>query len=91
MELAMADRKSTRQVKATQYYHDPNHDYFSSHFEELVNNHGGKWIILAKGHLIAICEGGGLNRGLDEAEKRYPESVPFATPIPRAEDIEGIL
>ena len=88
----MARRKSSKKSKTkTQYYHDPNHDYFSSHFEELVDNHGGKWIVLAKGQLIAICEGNEIHRWLDEAERKFPKEVPFATPIPRPEDIECIL
>jgi hypothetical protein len=87
----MTNKKQSEQKQATTYYHDPNHDYFSSHFEELVKKHGGKWVVLAKGHLIAICEGSELNHWLDEVEKKFPQEVPFATPIPREDDIECIL
>jgi hypothetical protein len=87
----MTNQKRSKQVHAANYYHDPNHDYFSSRFEELVQNHGGKWIVLAKGQLIAICEGSELDHWLAEAEKKFPQTVPFATPIPREDDIECLL
>ena len=87
----MAHSRASKKIKTTLYYHNPNHDYFSSHFEELVKNHGGKWIVLAKGHLIAICQGGELNHWLDEAEKKFPQEIPFATPIPREDEIECLL
>jgi hypothetical protein len=83
--------KPSESSNATHYYHDLNHDYFSSHFEELVKNHGGKWIVLSKGDLIAICEGSELNHRIDEAEKKFPRDIPFAAPIPREEDIECLL
>ncbi len=87
----MTRKKYSKQTHATTYYHDPNHDYFSSHFEELVQRHGGKWIVLAKGHPVAICEASELDHWLDEAEKKFPQEVPFATPIPREDDIECVL
>ena len=82
----MARRKSSKAPKTTtQYYHDPNHDYFSSHFEELVTKHGGKWVVLAKGELIAICEGSEIHHWLDNARSKFPNEIPFASPIPRYE------
>jgi hypothetical protein len=87
----MTPKKHPEKTHATNYYHDPNHDYFSNHFEELVQRHGGKWIVLAKGYPVAICEASELDHWLNEAEKKFPQEVPFATPIPREDDIECIL
>lgn len=77
--------------KKGEYYSEPNHDYFSEHFEELVLNHGGKWIVLIKGELISICHEDEITKYLALAREKYPGEVPFASPIPKKEEIECIL
>lgn len=72
-----------------EYYYDPNHEYFTEHFEELVDNHGGMWIVLEEGELVAICEGYEIHQYTEQI--RQKGHVPFATPIPRPEEINCIL
>jgi hypothetical protein len=70
-------------------YYDPNHEYFTEHFEELVDDHGGKWLVLEEGKLVAICEGSETHQYTEQIRQRG--HVPFATPIPRPEEIECLL
>jgi len=70
-------------------YDNPNDAYFGSHFEELVDNYGGKWIVMAEGEVVAICEGHEMPHYADQIRKRG--ITPFAAPIPRPEEIECLL
>jgi len=72
-----------------QYYYDPNDAYFTEHFEELVDHHGGQWIVMAEGEVVAICEGYEIHQYTDQIRARG--IVPFAAPIPRPEEIECLL
>jgi len=72
-------------------YKSKNDAYFSKHFETLVNEHGGKWIIIVKGKKIAICPKHELSQRLKKARERYPDETPLAAPIPRKEELQCIL
>lgn len=89
----MAEKKGSKkkEKEKEEYYYEPNHAYFSEHLEELVIKHGGKWIVLIKGELISICEGHEITKYLALAREKYPGEVPFASPIPREDEIECIL
>jgi hypothetical protein len=87
----MEKREMKKRRKSDEFYCDPNHGYFSEHFQELVEEHGGKWVILVKGRLLAVCERGEIAMYLAQARKKYPDVTPFAAPIPREEEIECIL
>lgn len=65
--------------------------YFQRHFARLVDKHGGKWVVLAEGRLIGIGEGGDVARLIRKARKKFPRSIPFASPIPSREDLECLL
>jgi hypothetical protein len=73
------------------YYHDPNDTYFTKHLEKLVKAHGGKWVVIAGGHLIGVGHEEELKRLAALARKRYPKDVPLMAPIPRREELECIL
>lgn len=89
--MAKAKKKNEKEKEKKEYYYDPNDAYFSKHFEELVTKHGGKWIVLIKGELISICEENEITKYLVLAREKYPGEVPFASPIPREDEIECIL
>ncbi|MCD6220438.1 hypothetical protein J7K43_08665 [Candidatus Calescamantes bacterium] len=72
-------------------YENKNDAYFSAHFEELVNKHGGKWIVIAGGEEIAIGNKHELSQMLKKARKKYPNETPLAAPIPRKEELQCIL
>jgi hypothetical protein len=72
-----------------QYYSNPNHDYFTEHFEELVDHHGGKYLVMADGEVVAICYGHEMDPYVDQIRERG--IVPFIAPIPRPEEIECLL
>jgi hypothetical protein len=72
-------------------YENKNDAYFAKHFEELVNDHGGKWIVLVNGEKIAICSKYELSKILEKARKQFPNQTPFAAPIPRKEELQCIL
>lgn len=92
--MARKTRKRKLDVKTTilvngEPYYDPNHEYFTEHFEELVDNHGGQWIVLAEGELVAICEDDEVLGYVEEVRRRG--LVPFMSQIPRPEEIECLL
>lgn len=89
--MAVTKKKNKKKEEKGEYYYDPNDAYFSKHFEELVIKHGGKWIVLIKGNLISICEENEITKYLALAREKYPGKIPFASPIPREEEIECIL
>ena len=73
----------------SEYLYDPNHEYFMDHFNELVQEHGGRWLVMADGEVVAICEGHEMPHYADRIRARG--IVPFATPIPRPEELECLL
>jgi hypothetical protein len=84
-----AHRAKGETTPEKQYYHDPNDAYYTEHFEELVDNHGGKWIVMADGEVVAICYAHEMDPYIDQIRARG--IVPFAAPIPRPEEIECLL
>ena len=77
--------------KKAQTFFDPNDGYFTKHLEKLVKAHGGKWAVIAGGHLIGVGTEEQLNKLSSLARKRYPKDIPLITPIPRREELECIL
>lgn len=71
--------------------HDLNDRYFRKHFARLVEEHGGKWIILAEGELIGIGGRKDVSKLIQRAKQKYPHSVPFASPIPAPHELECLL
>ena len=71
--------------------HNKNDAYFSAHFEELVNKHGGEWVVIAKGKKVAIGHKYELHEMLKKAREKYPDAIPLAAPIPRKEELQCIL
>ena len=68
-----------------------NDEYFSKHFEKLVDKHGGKWIVIVDGKKFAIGYKYELSKMLKKARKKYPGKTPLAAPIPREEELQCIL
>lgn len=68
-----------------------NDHYFTEHFEELVTEHGGEWIVIAKGELVGIGPKHTVKEMLRNARERFPGEIPLASPIPREEEIECIF
>jgi hypothetical protein len=83
-----ARKKSAILVNGEPYF-DPNHEYFTEHFEELVDNHGGKWILLEEGKLVAICEEYEVHQYAEQIRQRG--HVPFLSPIPTPEEVKCFL
>lgn len=73
------------------YYHDPNDTYFARHLGRLVEDHGGKWGVIAGGRLIGVGHEEELSKLTALARKRFPKDIPLVAPIPRKEDLECIL
>ena len=72
-------------------YKNLNDKYFTDHFEELVENHGGEWIVIAGGKEIGIGPRHKLKYMLEIAKKKFPGEVCLVSPIPKEEEIECIL
>ena len=72
-------------------YRDVDHAYFRKNFSRLVREHGGEWIVLAKGNLIGIGKKNKLNDLILRARSKYPDGIPFIAPIPTKEEIECVL
>lgn len=70
---------------------DLNDDYFTEHFEELVENHGGEWIVIARGEKIGIGPKHKVREMLKIAKEKFPGEVYLISPIPKEEEIECIL
>ncbi|MEW6102943.1 MAG: hypothetical protein AB1630_03855 [bacterium] len=72
-------------------YKDLNDEYFTSHFEELVKNHGGEWIVIAKGKKMGIGPKHEVREMFKMAKEKFPGEVCLISPIPKEEEIECIL
>ncbi len=70
---------------------DLNDRYFQRHFARLVGKHGGKWIVLVGGELIGVGKRKEVARLIQKARTMYPDSIPFASPIPTREELECLL
>ncbi|MDI6792259.1 MAG: DUF5678 domain-containing protein [bacterium] len=68
-----------------------NDEYFTEHFEELVAEHGGEWIVVARGELIGVGPKYTVREMLKKAREKFPHEIPLASPIPKEEEIECIL
>ena len=70
---------------------DLNDRYFQRHFARLVGEHGGKWVVLVGGELIGVGKRKEVARLIQKARTMYPDSTPFASPIPTREELECVL
>lgn len=68
-------------------YKNIDDDYFTEHFEELVQNHGGEWIVITKGDKIGVGPKHTVKNMLKIAQRRFPSEVYLVLPIPKEEDI----
>jgi hypothetical protein len=94
--MARANPKKTKSVArgsraGQRSYRDVDHAYFRKHFSRLVREHGGEWIVLAKGNLIGIGEKDKLNELVLRARSKYPDGIPFIAPIPTKNELECVL
>ncbi len=72
-------------------FKDPNHQYFTDHFADLVEKYAGNWVVIAGGEMIGICPKHQLSALIDQARQKYPDDIPLTAPIPKEEEIECIL
>ena len=68
-----------------------NHRCFTKHFNRLVTQAGGKWVVIAGGQVIRIGPKQALKRMVREAKVRYPDKTPLIAPIPTDQDLQCIL
>ncbi len=73
------------------YYPDPNDVCFRKHFKKLVAQHGGEWVVIAGGEIVAIGPEERVAEMRQKAKALYPDDTPLVTPVPAPEDIECIL
>jgi len=73
------------------FYPDPDNSYFREHFAWLVREHGGKWIVLARGKLIGIGKKDKIPALVQKAQATYPDTTPLIAPIPTKEELECVL
>ncbi len=73
------------------YYYEPNDACFKKHLQKLVKDHGGKWVVIADGHLIGVAHEAEPKKLTALARKRYPKDIPLVAPIPQREELECIL
>ena len=75
----------------SRFFFDPNDECFRRHFTELVEQHGGEWIVIAGGEIVGIGPEAQVSQLSRKARELYPEETPLLAPIPTADDIECIL
>ncbi len=71
--------------------HSRNHRCFTQYFSRLVAHMGGRWVVMAGGHILWIGPKQSLKRMVSEARTRYPEDTPLVAPIPTDQDLQHIL
>ena len=72
-------------------YSDPDDRYFRKHFNRLVRENGGQWIVLAEGKLVGIGKKKKLPGLIQKIHLNYPKATPFVAPIPTKEELECVL
>lgn len=77
--------------RAEYYVRDLDHAYFRKNFARLVREHGGEWIVLARGKLIGTAKRAKLAGLVSKARAGYPGVIPFIAPIPTRAEIECVL
>jgi len=73
------------------YYSDPNDECFRRHFAELVEQHGGKWVVIAGGEIIGVGPEERVRAMSQKARKAHPDDTPLLAPIPTVDEIECVL
>jgi Family of unknown function (DUF5678) len=60
-------------------------DWYTEHFEELVEKYPGKAVAMVNGEIVEV---GDSERGLDRrARKRYPGETPFVIRVPTEQEL----
>lgn len=72
-------------------YADPNDACFRKHFKKLVAQHGGEWVVIAGGEIVAVGPEESVSEMRQKARDLHPDDTPLVSPIPTPEDIECIL
>ena len=94
--MLKANAKRTKLIgrrlpRAAQYVRDLDHAYFRKNFPRLVREHGGEWVVLARGKLIGTAKRDKLARLVAKARVAYPGIIPFIAPLPTRAEIECVL
>ena len=77
--------------KASRLYFDPNDECFRKNFAELVEQHGGEWVVIAGGEIVGIGPEEQVSEMSQKAQELHPNDTPLLAPIPTADDVECIL
>ena len=62
--------------------------WIADHFEELVNEHGGEYLVVVNGEPFIGLDAAKL---FEEARRKYKGFTPTCMPIPKPEDFLSIL
>ena len=68
-----------------------NHRCFTKHFNRLVTQAGGQWVVIARGQVIEVGPKRSLKRMVKQAKARYPGETPLVAPIPTDQELQCIL
>ena len=71
-----------------------NYRYFRKHFNRLVERHGGRMVVIARGRFVGSCthaSRGRLRRMVARIREEHPREIPFVTPVPTARDLASPL
>ncbi len=71
-----------------------NYRYFRKHFTRLVERHGGRMVVIARGRLVGSCPRASstrLTRMVDRVRHDYPDEIPLVTPVPTLRELANPL
>lgn len=68
-----------------------NHRCFTRHFNRLVTRSGGRWVVIAGGHIVQVGPKRALKRMVEQAKTRHPNDTPLVAAIPTDQDLQCIL
>ena len=64
-------------------------DWYTEHFEELIDKYPGKAVAVVKGEIVGVGES---ERDLDRrARQQHPGEIPFVIRVPRPEELVCLL
>jgi hypothetical protein len=64
-------------------------DWYTSHFEELVEKYPGKAVAIVNGRIVGVGES---EQEVDsQARKQYPGETPFVVTVPTEEELVCLL
>ncbi len=82
----MAKKKKTPTPK-----NGVNHQCFTKQFSRLSEQAGGRWVVIAGGHIVRIGSKHLLKRMVQQARAQYPNETPLVAPLPTEKDLQCIL